>query len=443
MEDAPEYAPVATAYSGVPHGLACVAVIPCGTVPRRRRLRIAQVVQCDCVCRRRPTSPQASAATTGGDVADNAFCMVCGAPIPRGQTSCSRCGVEKGIAPTFCAACGSRLAANAESCGICGAKRDVTSSLVANDSRGARLSADDAEAGTALGGRYGTDRLSAGAGRSMDDADPKADATPSDPRPKIAAVVAIVCFTAISALINADEIVTAVQSAKSLLSGESAAAARRAKQTPLSKRLHAAKLVGSSRDHVLKTLGAASFLLRSGDPVLLAEGLAADELRLVWDNGAQCHPVIVSFSGDFFTTVNNDGTECVGEKTSKVLATLLAEPAVQCSARGRGELCRAWEPAAPAQKVQPAKVSSARVGKRGLIPYRVIERTEFRNIKVAYDVRVDVVDGRLPTEPELAAISRHLDRNETPHERMFVTFLVAGYDARVWGVRNRPPQPKP
>ena len=61
-----------------------------------------------------------------------------------------------------------------------------------------------------------------------------------------------------------------------------------------------------------------------------------------------------------------------------------------------------------------------------LISYAVIERAETRNIKVSYDLRVDLVDGRLPSEAELAAISRHLHAKERTHERTFVLFYLPG-----------------
>jgi len=61
-----------------------------------------------------------------------------------------------------------------------------------------------------------------------------------------------------------------------------------------------------------------------------------------------------------------------------------------------------------------------------MIPYTVIERAELGEIKVSYDLRVDLVDGRLPTNDELEAISRHLYEHERTHERTFVLFYLPG-----------------
>lgn len=66
------------------------------------------------------------------------------------------------------------------------------------------------------------------------------------------------------------------------------------------------------------------------------------------------------------------------------------------------------------------------MGQLSLIPYTVIERSERASVKVTYDVRVDLVDGRLPNESELAAVSRHLHAQERPHERTFVSFYLPG-----------------
>ena len=60
-----------------------------------------------------------------------------------------------------------------------------------------------------------------------------------------------------------------------------------------------------------------------------------------------------------------------------------------------------------------------------LISYEIIERVEAQHYKVSFDVRVDLVDGRLPTETELGAISKHLKGQEgRDHDRTFVNFYL-------------------
>ena len=62
----------------------------------------------------------------------------------------------------------------------------------------------------------------------------------------------------------------------------------------------------------------------------------------------------------------------------------------------------------------------------GLIPYHILERSETGTIKVALDVEVPLVSGRLPTEEELGALSRHLVSLERDHDRSFVLFYLPG-----------------
>ena len=61
---------------------------------------------------------------------------------------------------------------------------------------------------------------------------------------------------------------------------------------------------------------------------------------------------------------------------------------------------------------------------KDLIPFSIIERKEFLHYKVSYDIRVNLVDERLPTTEELAALSNHLKNTENPHEKTFVTFYL-------------------
>ena len=63
-----------------------------------------------------------------------------------------------------------------------------------------------------------------------------------------------------------------------------------------------------------------------------------------------------------------------------------------------------------------------------LIDYTVINRNELGNIKLSYDLRVDLVNGRLPTADELEAVSRYLHRKEKRHDRTFVTFYLPGME---------------
>jgi len=61
-----------------------------------------------------------------------------------------------------------------------------------------------------------------------------------------------------------------------------------------------------------------------------------------------------------------------------------------------------------------------------LVPYELLERDAIGSLKVAFDIRVQLVEGRLPTKEELGAISQHLYGNETHHDRTFVTFWLPG-----------------
>ena len=58
------------------------------------------------------------------------------------------------------------------------------------------------------------------------------------------------------------------------------------------------------------------------------------------------------------------------------------------------------------------------------IPYEIIKRDELGSIKLSLDIRVPLVDGRLPNEAELASISEHLVNTSKPHDRTFVTLEV-------------------
>jgi len=61
-----------------------------------------------------------------------------------------------------------------------------------------------------------------------------------------------------------------------------------------------------------------------------------------------------------------------------------------------------------------------------LIPYTVIKSSEFASAKASFDVRVDLIDGQLPTKAELVAVSYHLKGIVGPHDRTFVVFYLPG-----------------
>ena len=66
-------------------------------------------------------------------------------------------------------------------------------------------------------------------------------------------------------------------------------------------------------------------------------------------------------------------------------------------------------------------------GTQGPIPFDVIEREESGTDKVSFDIRVDLLDGRLPTVKELRAVSVSLKAEETAgHDRAFVVFYLPG-----------------
>ena len=63
----------------------------------------------------------------------------------------------------------------------------------------------------------------------------------------------------------------------------------------------------------------------------------------------------------------------------------------------------------------------------------MINREEFGTAKVSFDVRVDRVNGRLPTKEQLAAISNHLYAKERKHDRTFVVFYLPGMKVNAGG----------
>lgn len=63
-----------------------------------------------------------------------------------------------------------------------------------------------------------------------------------------------------------------------------------------------------------------------------------------------------------------------------------------------------------------------------LINYTVIKRDELGDMKLSYDIRVGLVNERLPTADELEAVSRYLHRKEKRHDRTFVAFYLPGME---------------
>lgn len=61
-----------------------------------------------------------------------------------------------------------------------------------------------------------------------------------------------------------------------------------------------------------------------------------------------------------------------------------------------------------------------------VIAHTVVNRRESGSNKLSLIVEVPLVDGRLPYESELRALSDHLVGAETNYERKFVTFYLPG-----------------
>jgi len=65
-----------------------------------------------------------------------------------------------------------------------------------------------------------------------------------------------------------------------------------------------------------------------------------------------------------------------------------------------------------------------------LLPYEIIKREEVPINKLVYRLRLDLIDGnRLPSEDDLAAISRHLKKTNPGFESIFAYFHMRGYDS--------------
>jgi hypothetical protein len=61
---------------------------------------------------------------------------------------------------------------------------------------------------------------------------------------------------------------------------------------------------------------------------------------------------------------------------------------------------------------------------KDLIPYKILKRQELSTIKLSLDVEVPLVQGRLPNENEIAALSNYLVSKERKHQRSFVMIYL-------------------
>jgi hypothetical protein len=87
-------------------------------------------------------------------------------------------------------------------------------------------------------------------------------------------------------------------------------------------------------------------------------------------------------------------------------------------------------------------VEDADDGNLAMIPYEVMNRDDSPPFKVSYDIKVNVVNGRLPTKEELKHISNHLRSQEEDYERMFVLFYLPGMeiDSGAYATAHHTPQ---
>lgn len=81
-----------------------------------------------------------------------------------------------------------------------------------------------------------------------------------------------------------------------------------------------------------------------------------------------------------------------------------------------------------------AATAERRLAQPELIPYSVINRDTMGKIKLSYNLRIDLVDGRLPTADEIEVISRHLLEKEGRHyDKMFVVYYLPGMEVNAGG----------
>lgn len=61
-----------------------------------------------------------------------------------------------------------------------------------------------------------------------------------------------------------------------------------------------------------------------------------------------------------------------------------------------------------------------------LIQYKIIEKSEMAHYKFSVAIEVPIIEGRLPNEQELGALSKYLVAKEQKHDRSFVSFYLPG-----------------
>lgn len=61
-----------------------------------------------------------------------------------------------------------------------------------------------------------------------------------------------------------------------------------------------------------------------------------------------------------------------------------------------------------------------------IIPYKILNKSESGSEKLLLNVRVDLIDGRLPNETQLGELSNYLVRNEKKHDSISIHFYLPG-----------------
>lgn len=103
------------------------------------------------------------------------------------------------------------------------------------------------------------------------------------------------------------------------------------------------------------------------------------------------------------------------------------------------------DPASPATPLAQDSTTVPREQQAsGLVPYEVLARDSFGTAKVSYSILVELVDGRLPRDKELAAISNSLRARERQYDNMFVEFYLPGMpiQGRAFAVAHHMPHPQ-
>lgn len=102
-------------------------------------------------------------------------------------------------------------------------------------------------------------------------------------------------------------------------------------------------------------------------------------------------------------------------------------------------------PASPvAPGVRNSSTTSSERQRNALIPYEVLTRKSIGNVKATYCVSVDLVDGWLPKDEEIAAISSFLRSKESQSANVFVTFYLPDMpiEGRGFAVAHHTPDPQ-